>query len=51
MRYEYQQGKGNVIRSMFRDIDAECYVMTDGDDTYQMCIRDRSTRLTISWLS
>lgn len=34
MRYEYQQGKGNVIRSMFRDIDAECYVMTDGDDTY-----------------
>ena len=34
VRYEYQQGKGNVIRSMFRDIDAECYVMTDGDDTY-----------------
>ena len=32
VRYEYQQGKGNVIRSMFRDIDAECYVMTDGDD-------------------
>ena len=31
VRYEYQQGKGNVIRSMFRDIDAECYVMTDGD--------------------
>ena len=30
VRYEYQQGKGNVIRSMFRDIDAECYVMTDG---------------------
>lgn len=34
VRYEYQQGKGNVIRSMFRDIDAECYLMTDGDDTY-----------------
>ncbi|MBQ9609551.1 MAG: glycosyltransferase [Lachnospiraceae bacterium] len=34
VRYEYQQGKGNVIRRMFRDIDAECYVMTDGDDTY-----------------
>lgn len=34
VRYEYQQGKGNVIRSMFRDIDAECYIMTDGDDTY-----------------
>lgn len=34
VRYEYRQGKGNVIRSMFRDIDAECYLMIDGDDTY-----------------
>lgn len=34
VRYERQQGKGNVIRSMFRDIDAECYIMIDGDDTY-----------------
>ena len=34
VRYEYQQGKGNVIRRMFRDINAECYVMVDGDDTY-----------------
>ena len=34
VRYEYRQGKGNVIRSMFRDIDAECYIMVDGDDTY-----------------
>lgn len=34
VRYEYQQGKGNVIRRMFRDIDAEVYVMADGDDTY-----------------
>ena len=34
VRYEYHQGKGNVIRSMFRDIDAECYLMIDGDDTY-----------------
>ena len=34
VRYEYQQGKGNVIRSMFRDIDADCYLMIDGDDTY-----------------
>lgn len=34
VKYEYQQGKGNVIRRMFRDIDAECYIMTDGDDTY-----------------
>ena len=32
--YEYRQGKGNVIRSMFRDIEAECYLMIDGDDTY-----------------
>lgn len=34
VRYEYLQGKGNVIRSMFRDIDADCYLMIDGDDTY-----------------
>jgi len=34
VRYERKQGKGNVMRSMFRDIDAECYIITDGDDTY-----------------
>lgn len=34
VHYEYRQGKGNVIRSMFRDIDADCYIMVDGDDTY-----------------
>lgn len=34
VRDEYQQGKGNVIRRMFREIDAQCYVMIDGDDTY-----------------
>jgi len=34
VNYEYRQGKGNVIRSMFRDIDADCYLMIDGDDTY-----------------
>ena len=34
VRHEYRQGKGNVIRSMFRDVDADCYVMVDGDDTY-----------------
>ena len=34
VRYEYRQGKGNVIRSMFRDIEADCYLMIDGDDTY-----------------
>lgn len=32
--HEYQQGKGNVIRRMFREIDAEVYLMVDGDDTY-----------------
>lgn len=34
VRYEYKQGKGNVIRTMFREIDADCYLMIDGDDTY-----------------
>lgn len=34
VRHEYQQGKGNVIRRMFREIDAKCYIMIDGDDTY-----------------
>ena len=34
VRHEYLQGKGNVIRRMFREIDAEVYIMTDGDDTY-----------------
>ena len=32
--YEYRQGKGNVIRSMFLNIEADCYLMVDGDDTY-----------------
>ena len=34
VRYETKQGKGNVIRTMFREIDADCYLMIDGDDTY-----------------
>lgn len=34
VRHEYKQGKGNVVRSMFREIDADCYLMIDGDDTY-----------------
>ena len=34
VRYERRQGKGNVIQRMFREIDAECYIMADGDDTY-----------------
>ena len=32
VRYERKQGKGNVMRSMFRDIDAECYILVDGDE-------------------
>lgn len=36
IRYEHMQGKGNVIRRMFREIEAECYIMVDGDDTYPM---------------
>ena len=43
VRQEYKQGKGNVIRTMFKDINADCYLIVDGDDTYpcesakQMC--------------
>ena len=36
VRHEYKQGKGNVIRRMFREIDADCYLMLDGDDTYPL---------------
>lgn len=36
IKHEYVQGKGAVIRRMFREIDAECYIMVDGDDTYPM---------------
>ncbi len=36
VRNEYMQGKGNVIRRMFREVNAECYIMVDGDDTYPM---------------
>ena len=34
VKKEYKQGKGNVIRTMFKDIDADCYLIVDGDDTY-----------------
>ena len=34
VRHEYQQGKGNVMRRMFREIDADAYILVDGDDTY-----------------
>ena len=41
VRHEYKQGKGNVIRRMFREIDASCYLMIDGDDTYPLnCARE-----------
>ena len=41
VRREHMQGKGNVIRRMFREIDAECYLMIDGDDTYPLdCARE-----------
>ncbi|WP_194610380.1 glycosyltransferase family 2 protein [Clostridium vitabionis] len=36
VRNEFMQGKGNVIRRMFREVDSECYIMVDGDDTYPM---------------
>ena len=36
IRYERKQGKGNVIRRMFREVDAQCYLMIDGDDTYPL---------------
>ena len=46
VRYEYKQGKGNVIRRMFREIEAECYLMVDGDDTYPMdCAREMVDRV------
>ena len=48
VRYEYQQGKGNVIRRMFREIDAECYIMTDGDDTYPVEIAPEMAKLVLN---
>lgn len=55
IKYEYRQGKGNVIRTMFREITADCYLMIDGDDTYpaenakKMCelILDRKADMVI----
>ena len=48
VRYEYRQGKGNVIRTMFREIDAECYIMADGDDTYPAEFAREMTELVLS---
>lgn len=47
VRRETMQGKGNVIRRMFREIDAECYIMTDGDDTYPADDAAEMARLVI----
>ena len=47
VRYERHQGKGNVIRRMFRDIDALCYIMTDGDDTYPASEAKEMARLVL----
>lgn len=46
IRFEYKQGKGNVIRRMFREIDAECYLLLDGDDTYPVdCARELADKV------
>jgi len=47
LRKEYRQGKGNVVRSMFRQIDADCYIMIDGDDTYPAEYAPEMVRLVL----
>ena len=47
VRCERQQGKGNVIRRMFREIDADCYLMVDGDDTYSAQHAPEMVRLVL----
>lgn len=47
VRHEYMQGKGNVIRRMFREIDAQCYLMVDGDDTYEMSAAPEMVKLVL----
>ena len=47
VRRERMQGKGNVIRRMFREIDADCYVMADGDDTYPAEVAPELVRLVL----
>ena len=48
VRYEPLQGKGNVIRRMFREIDAECYLMVDGDNTYDPKAASKLTDLVLN---
>ncbi len=45
---EYRQGKGNVLRSMFRTIEADCYLLVDGDDTYDLGAASRMVELVMS---
>ena len=46
VEYEYQQGKGNVVRRMFQEIEAQCYIMVDGDDTYPAeCAREMADKV------
>ena len=47
VKREYRQGKGNVVRSMFRQIDADCYIMIDGDDTYPAEYAPEMVRLVL----
>ena len=47
VRREYRQGKGNVIRRMFREVDARCYLMLDGDDTYPAQSAPEMVRLVL----
>ena len=47
VRTEFQQGKGNVVRRMFQEIDADCYIMVDGDDTYPASAANEMTRLVL----
>lgn len=47
VRHEQRRGKGNVVRSMMRDIDADCYVMVDGDDTYPAEAAPEMVRLVL----
>lgn len=51
VRHEYMQGKGNVIRRMFREIEAQCYVMVDGDDTYPMEFAPRMVEKVLGYNS
>lgn len=47
VRKEPKQGKGNVVRSMFREIEADCYIMVDGDDTYPSAAAPEMERLVL----